>query len=746
MPYALGSKEPVVITAHGVEYTIYASPDPLGEVNVVHDKKKVAITKGTTVALTLPRGSSWVRSFDPKWWARAYALANPHVLVQIRCFDCCYLDNSEGPNPIEISDLYQPTVHISKQWRKFMVSDLTAPSWYNVDILERQIFTHIKNDADLPLREFVKSFRGLSTNAKAKIVCDQFPDIHHLSDFKNQQDRISNLLDVMKATAEPPSPKVLGFIGKEHFRTKFDEWYGIKPDRFFYKRSDDCVVDGIPYIIEAACAEINADRGEMFHLLNFSPTYDDPLSDRQLTAKKVSRRGFHNFMSECYADPQAGDHEPAKRNVAIALHIVSPGFTFLDRGKTHIDLPDEVASEVAECLWAVGKSFYEEGERLERNAAREYKRREKQEREENQEDEDDNDDLKAAVYAVLPQAYALKSTNETYELSVRDLYYGVRDAIQQYTSDEIKYTYFSDLLVRYQQEYGKFRKIYYDPRGYLIEPSGRIIQLGTREVEQYEFPDWEYNKLLFVEKKGFIEPFIQAQLHKRFDMAIVASEGYPTEAIRNLFRNADQNTDYKLFVLHDSDPHGYNIARTLQEETARMPGYHVDVIDLGLNLQEALDMGLLTEKFLRRKALPKNLIPKLSPKELEYFTGKRIPTDEPKKKWFEAQRVELNAMGPVERIAFLERKLAEHGAIAKVLPPDKVLEDHVMITFTGHIREKARQEVERRLDIDRLIDEEVAKTATPDFGNTITEVKERLKTNPPENWAELLDDFITAIP
>jgi hypothetical protein len=654
-------------------------------------------------------------------------------------------DNSESLSPIEISDLYQPTVHISKQWRKFMVSDLTAPSWYNVDTLERQIFTHIKNDADLLLREFVKSFRGLSTNAKAKIVCDQFPDIHHLSDFKNQQDRISNLLDVMKETAEPPSPKVLGSIGKEHFRTKFDEWYGIKAGRFFYKPSK-CVVDGIPYIIEAACAEVNADRGEMFHILNFSPTYDDPLSDRQLTAEKVSRRGFHNFMSECYADPQADDYEPAKRNVAIALHIVSPGFTFLDRGKTHIDLPDEVASEVAECLWAVGKSFYEEGKRLERNAAREYKRRDKQEREENQEDEDDNDDLKTAVYAVLPQAYALKSTNETYELSVRDLYYGVRDAIQQYTSDEIKYNYFSDLLVRYQQEYGKFRKIYYDPRGYLIEPSGRIIQLGTREVEQYEFPDWEYNKLLFVEKKGFIEPFIQAQLHKRYDMAIVASEGYPTEAIRNLFRNADQSTDYKLFVLHDSDPHGYNIARTLQEETARMPGYHVDVIDLGLNLQEALDMGLLTEKFLRRKALPKNLIPKLSPKELEYFTGKRIPTDEPKKKWFEAQRVELNAMGPVERIAFLERKLAEHGATAKVLPPDDVLEGRALRTFLEHNREKARHEVEKRLDIDKLIDEEAAKTPTPDFGNTITEVKERLKTNPPENWAELLDDFITAIP
>jgi hypothetical protein len=72
----------------------------------------------------------------------------------------------------------------------------------------------------------------------------------------------------MKATAEPPSPKVLGFIGKEHFRTKFDEWYGIKAGRFYYKRSE-CVVDGIPYIIEAASAEVDSDRGEMFLSIEF---------------------------------------------------------------------------------------------------------------------------------------------------------------------------------------------------------------------------------------------------------------------------------------------------------------------------------------------------------------------------------------------------------------------------------------------------------------------------------------------
>ena len=96
-------------------------------------------------------------------------------------------------------------------------------------------------------------------------------------------------------------------------------------------------------------------------------------------------------------------------------------------------------------------------------------------------------------------------------------------------------------------------------------------------------------------------------------MAMVGSEGYATEAIRILFDKADKNTDYTLFVMHDADPYGYNIARTLQEETDRMPGYHIDIIDLGLNLQEALDMGLLTETFPRKQALAAKLIPKLSP-------------------------------------------------------------------------------------------------------------------------------------
>ena len=75
-------------------------------------------------------------------------------------------------------------------------------------------------------------------------------------------------------------------------------------------------------------------------------------------------------------------------------------------------------------------------------------------------------------------------------------------------------------------------------------------------------------------------------------MAVIAAEGYATEAARMLFKRADKDKNYRLFVLHDADPVGYNIARTLREETKRMPGYSVEVVDLGLKLDEVKEVEI----------------------------------------------------------------------------------------------------------------------------------------------------------
>ena len=80
--------------------------------------------------------------------------------------------------------------------------------------------------------------------------------------------------------------------------------------------------------------------------------------------------------------------------------------------------------------------------------------------------------------------------------------------------------------------------------------------------------------------------------------------------------------DMKIFVLHDADLDGYNIARTLGEATRRMPNHNVDVIDLGLTVPQAIEYELETEKFTRKKELPADL--ELDDDALEWFTGEPI--------------------------------------------------------------------------------------------------------------------------
>jgi hypothetical protein len=310
--------------------------------------------------------------------------------------------------------------------------------------------------------------------------------------------------------------------------------------------------------------------------------------------------------------------------------------------------------------------------------------------------------------------------------------------IQEYTERHLDHGYFSqELLTEYQRCYGKIGQLYRDPRGYLHVPhTGEQIPLGTREVESYKFPPWHYDKVLYVEKKGVVEAFLAEKMGERYDMAIIGAEGYATEAARTLLQNADRETDYKIFVLHDADPDGYNIARTLREETARMPGYHVDVIDLGLNLKEALEMELQTEEFTRRKELPADL--ELTPLELEYFTGRRVGD-----KTWRARRVELNAMTPAQRIAYLERKLAEHGATAKVRPPDRVMEEVGAEAYTNEFREMARERIEHLLKLDDMLDRAVKLAPFPDFKATLESIKEILGTNPPYSWKTLIEKEAT---
>jgi Topoisomerase 6 subunit A/Spo11, Toprim domain len=474
-----------------------------------------------------------------------------------------------------------------------------------------------------------------------------------------------------------------------------------------------------------------AEGGDLWTGINFSPTFEVPCADTQLRCDKCVGYGLRQTLARLHTLPTQHDQ------VAVAVHLVCPTLEFLDKGKTRLRPPPWMAALVAKALWMAGKTRYQEGEQREKDAAKAARQDEARERAAARAYPTTN--MKEAVFAVLPEAWRHATGDGQYRVSARFLYYPVRKLIQALTVKALDYDYFSQtLLIEYQRQGGVLRGLYYDPRGVLYEPhTGVAVPLGTQEVEGYVFPSWLYDKILYVEKKG-VWPILQtAQLAERYDMAVVAGEGYATEAIRVLFDQAARHRDYQLFVLHDADPDGYNIARTLREETARMPGYAVDVMDLGLRWEDAMALGLETEEFERRRALPEGLV--LSPEAQRAFTGRPVERYYGQRARWLCHRVELNAFSAPQLVDYIEHRLEATGVRGKIIPPDTHLADTARQLYGTAVERQIQGIVADLLQVDRLTSR-LRKHCTDaaDLGEARTWIEEAWTMHPTYWWQDAL--------
>jgi hypothetical protein len=694
IPAAMGVRCGLVIRARGVRHRVRAWVDPAGEVRVSHDRTDVSSRPGTLVMLALP-----ARRCDPatlRGWGRAFALFNPHAAISVRIRDTApagkqakTANRGEG----EERDFYRPTVPFPVgRWRKFLPTDLTSPWWYDDAALGKLVFLHVgqaeRGGPDPTLRDFVRQFRGLSGTAAAKRVCERLPGVKRLSDFAGRESAVPDLLRAMRAHATAPSAGVLGLAGEGHFRSRFEEWYGVR--RWWY-RKEPGIAGNVPFAVEAALA-VTSRPGRAFYGVNFSPTFDDPLAGTWLQGPEFGAFGVGGFLSRGADAGDGGDDEDvfAGARVASAFHLVCPALEFLDKGKTRLKVPEAIRQAVAQALWRVTRELYREAERRRKDAARQERADRRAARAAGRPAADWS--LIRAVFQVMRQAVKA-AAGALGRVSAHTLFYHVRPLIQPLTGRELTSDYFEQtLLPAYRREVGPLPEVYYEPRGILYEPhTGKAVPLGTREVESYTFPAWLYDKILFIEKKGLWPVIEAARLAERYDMAVVAGEGYATEACRVLFASAEKGQDYQLYVYHDADPHGYNIGRTLREETERMPGHRIKVIDLGLRLGDAIRLGLPAEEFTRKKALPRGLT--LDAVEREYFGGRPAGP----KSWI-CRRVELNAFSGPGLIDNIERGLEASGVRGKVIPPDPILVQQLKADVRIAARRAVEAEWAERID------------------------------------------------
>ena len=213
-------------------------------------------------------------------------------------------------------------------------------------------------------------------------------------------------------------------------------------------------------------------------------------------------------------------------------------------------------------------------------------------------------------------------------------------------------------------------------------------------------------------------PIIQAAgLPEKYDMAVVCGEGFASVAARVLLERAQAHKHpITLYCLHDADPSGLSIARTLREPTERMPHYSANVIELGLDFDDALARGLETELFERTAHVDEAVWETLSDQAKAAFRGRRLRRKESALKkeregkrltdddWvYEAERIELDALPPADFITYIEERLAAHGATTKLVPPAEQITIVRRERLKTTLAELVRDEAERQQRINDIV-------------------------------------------
>ena len=177
------------------------------------------------------------------------------------------------------------------------------------------------------MRELVAEFRGLSATAKQKKVLDA-TGLHRepldalVIGGEIDSVQVIDLLDAMKTISKPVKPAMLGIIGKDHFKTRF-EAAGCEMESFDYRKVTD-TTDGVPWVVETAfgwCPEAESRR--LITGVNWSPGIINPF--REMGA-------FGQSLDTVLSQQRADRDEP----VILVLHMACPRVEYTDRGKSSV--------------------------------------------------------------------------------------------------------------------------------------------------------------------------------------------------------------------------------------------------------------------------------------------------------------------------------------------------------------------------------------------------------------------------
>jgi DNA topoisomerase VI subunit B len=722
MPFALdGTTGRTVIesrcTAHNIVFTI----DPIRrEPKIEHTTEPSLVKNGTRIAVHLPE-TPWSED-DPTGYrflqvGMDFAALNPHL-------------------SLKMSDLQ--TTCSNPTWPKWTPADPIPAHWYSADRFDRLIGAHIADDQDngktTTVREFVATFRGMSGTAKQKVILESTGAARmSLSEFYGEgrnKAGVQQLLAAMQESTKPVKASDLGSIGRDHIEAHFAA-AGAEMETFEYVKQTGETRAGLPFVLEAAfawCEDIECEDIEERRLitgLNFSPTLSNPF--RSLDT-------WGDSLDQILTSQRADSDEP----IIVLVHLTCPIMAFTDRGKSQLVLDNQTGEAIKKAVLTVTKKWCHTRRQEEKHEDRVAKRRAKMLRSR-------QISIKDAAYQVMEEAWLKASGGGTLPAEARQVMYAARRQIQEITGKPLDDKYFtSTLLPDYIAEKGVDWDVVFDDRGHFVEPhGGQEIGLGTLSVRRYlaglrapriedgEFtgtkismhgPQGNYGRVFYIEKEGFDPLLEHVELGNRFDMAMMSCKGMSVTAARQLVERICSERGIPLFILHDFDKAGFSIKATLHRDTRRYKFKDkVQVVDLGLRLDDIRDLGL--------EDLAETVFDDSSREKRAANLRKNGATEE-EIKFLLDRRVELNALTSDQLVAFIERKLTQHG-VRKVVPDADMLAK----AYRANIRTAKMQEI-----IDCVVrehEDDPNLSVPPD--DLAQQVEDLLRKNPTWRWDEAVE-------
>lgn len=554
--------------------------------------------------------------------------------------------------------------------------------WWDSD----SFFEFVQAAGAMPVRQLVEKLDGC-TGGKAGLVAASF--LNRTCESLGRDDADA-LLQRARADSRPVKPARLGRVGKSE---TLGAGYAHGTGERKIKASRGKCAAIIPFVVEAWASVAKEPGITVF--ANRTPITSEA---------SVGRSGDDKASYYFVVGDTCGTFKVGRKNYKIRLNVTTPYMPLMNDGKAPDLWP----------IWSTIKPVLEKAVRAANKLGA----------------TSSATSQKDTIRDAVDKAIGEVSQSGKYRYSLRQLFYAIRPALIDSTGKEPSYKTFSQHITAIESERGgDLPGIYRDNRGILYHPhTGETIPLGTQSIEEYRRPEWSFNKVLYCEKEGFFPSLKAAKWPELHDCALVTGKGYASRAARDLLDLLGESGEpIRMFCVHDADGPGTMIYQSLLQATEARCARKVEVINLGLDPAEAIEMGMAVEAVKRDKE-------------------RKIPVadyvDSAWKKWLQTQRVELNAMTPAQLMAWLDRKIAPYDS-GKVIPPGEVQRMLLDQQVKGELSARLHEQAAIAYGVDaRLADGLVA--LQPFVGEAAKllpdTIAESLTENPAESWRAAVED------